>query len=247
MLSVKDSDYLKACNNGNTFDNQLENSYYTIFDVSIEGIHIFIDAIDGVVLGQDYELSKDSNIQNAYYLNEGNKKERAQYLNRIMSKLGYSSQTVGYGIENSAARKSIINYLNNNNKYAFTFSGHGSPSAIGTSDDTLTITTSDIKSASNKRTNPWRFVFLDACSTAVNTDWMRSFNIYPKSTKKLYMGWSANVYANETLDFMKKFCNKVENSSSTKPIGRIALEIVFQGTGKIRVGVGGDLTWNGRR
>ncbi|MGI6361373.1 MAG: PepSY domain-containing protein [Bacillota bacterium] len=69
--------------------------------------------------------------------------------------------------------------------YGFYFCGHGSYHDIG---DVYNGNWTTMESSAVE--GNWKFVVLDACSTAKNATWSNAFKIYTTSTNKAFVGWS---------------------------------------------------------
>lgn len=171
---------------------------------------IYVDALSGKVLsvsGKEAMFNGKS-----FYINDDGfeyfgrwRKTRAGYLRDILNLLGYSSNRV-YISKDKTGKTNILNYLASSYSKAFTFSGHGAPTVIGASNDSLTIHYYDVKRS-------MKFVFLDACTTGPNpfgkskrgnsekyqSYWAQRFN---KDKSGIFLGWNSTVTGSVSKEYL---------------------------------------------
>ena len=154
-----------------------------------------------------------------------------------MNSLGYNvlSSWVGSG---SGMGTAISNFWNGSNSYGFYVACHGNPTTIGDDVGTWSLSTSDV--AGN-----WNLVFLDACSTATNTDWAQAFNVYGNSNRA-FLGWSADVYQTPAYDFCTYFWPETVNQNHSTNIRDAAVWAASQVSGSTPIKFYGDRYYNGR-
>ena len=87
----------------------------------------------------------------------------------------------------------------------------------------------------------YKFVFLDACNTAVNDKWVNKFNISDSSNNKAFLGWTASVAENNCLGFCNDFWGYI---SSTNTVYEAMLDAADNGSGR-PIRFVGDTDWNG--
>ena len=191
---------LKTINMSDYYEEEIkEDNYILVYKIDYDenkyGLaEVLVDAATGKVVDVQYNeayrgkafycLDDTSNSNNRY------RKTRATNYNAIMNALGYSSGMQYLG-QSSSSRTTIINYLNGSDSWAFTFSGHGSPTIISgkniNEDTVFLVRYTDVPGV-------WSFVVLDACSTASTSTWANAFGIYDyNSLGRSFMGWSTSV------------------------------------------------------
>lgn len=185
------------------------------------GNRIVIDAYNSNIVYKD--KTENRRDGRAFYFIDSEKDEsdhsrfrqaRAYFLDKIMNHLGYNS-TQKKLARSSSSRNEMLNFLNGYYSYGFTFSGHGSPNSIGSEDQTFRIYPNDISGI-------WKFVFLDACSTAKNTNWASAFNIYEgNGNGRCFIGWSRNLYPNQSYKFLKVYERKIRTQPNTSVVENI--------------------------
>lgn len=217
---------------------------------------IYIDALTGEYIGRDMLLGEtgfsvaiqESKDPSAYsynsvllnYTDADVTKYNSWFYNKAnlavaaMRRLGYSATASYYST--SQMITDIEDYLQAlSNEYAFFFSGHGSKSVIGFHSKGW-ITHSDV-------TGNWHFVFLDACSTAVDTGWADAFKINGYSDRA-FLGWSNSIAYNYSYLFAQKFWPLINGSNTVRQAAvDAAAEVPGSGTTPIRFY--GDTSYTG--
>ena len=168
--------------------------YKVIYDNEFE---VWVDAKDGRVLLINGVKSLDGK---SFYVSETFEPENAVNLREILSILGYSTSV------NYFSSSTVKAYLKGHNSYGFTFSGHGSTNSI-TDNSGNYVYPSNVS-------GKWKFVFLDACSTAANNTWSNAFQIYNNSSKMIFMGWFKDVHIKVSNKFCKNLNRYVKRNSS---------------------------------
>lgn len=159
-------------------DKILESSYRVVYCLSNQELAIYIDVEDGNVLGGDATEGKGK----AYYINESGRfrKERATILSKLMYKLGFDSYADWFSTDSTMFRNDVLKFLRDKNSDAFTYSGHGSTTKIGTfNGDSGTVNRDQVRDVPNILS----FVFLDGGNTASTNSWSNAFGIYTPPIK----------------------------------------------------------------
>lgn len=181
-----------------------EDAYRLVYRLEVDGgLRYEVDAYTGEIIVEDYLLGDGavahvpSGIMEDIYL-----RESAGYHERILKTLGYNVKRM-----DTSSRSKLLSFLNGADSYAFCFNGHGSPREL--------MMERDLKHETVLRTDDisgyWRFVFLNACSTAKTDEWANAFGIYRGNNKKrVFIGWSRDVWASDARDFSKYFAEVIE-------------------------------------
>ena len=86
---------------------------------------------------------------------------------------------------------------NDTKAYGLYIDCHGSTTTLATNSQTI-LTTNQVK-------GNWHFVFLDACSTAANSNWPNAFKINSSYSKRAFFGWTTSVYTDKSMIFVDIF------------------------------------------
>lgn len=197
---------------------------------------IYIDAVTGENLGGD--ISKTEDGRAFAWSGFTYAQQSANLAYNGMNGLGYHmlASWVGNGAGMGTA---IQNYWNGSASYAFYVDCHGSPTTL-TDNATWWLYTTDV-------TGNWHLVFLDACSTAVNTGWANAFKVNGYS-RRAFLGWSNDVQEYPVYQFCTYFWPEAVNGAHSNSIRDAAVwaasQVPGQGTTPIRFY--GDTTYNGR-
>lgn len=155
-----------------------------------------------------------------------------------MRRLGYNASTT------VKSDKSLIsdvkNFLKNDSKaYAFYFVGHGSEDVLGFKKNTYGRIRRDSDVTGN-----WHFVFLDACSTAVNSGWADAFHINGYS-RRAFLGWNGTILYSDRYKFAMAFWPRVDGKVA---IQKAAIDAAAEvpGSGTTPIKFYGDRSYNGR-
>lgn len=133
-----------------------------VYDITIDDIYkVYIDTETGENIGGD--IIKATNNARAYAYNGFQYSTASRNLaNTYLNKLGYTSSSVG--ISNTFSSNPVISFVQDDAKaYGLYIDCHGSTTTLATDNQTI-LTTNQVK-------GNWHFVFLDACSTAANSNW----------------------------------------------------------------------------
>ncbi len=232
---------------------------YLVYEVSSPNSDciIYIDALSGEYVCRDIKMEEtgfsaaiqESSDSSAYNYNsdfDSYTSSEIAYFNTIrrnkinwaasaMNRLGYTATAKYYST--SQMITDIKNYLKAlTNEYAFYFSGHGSTTVLGFKRNGW-IRPSDV-------TGNWHFVFLDACSTAVDSGWADAFKINGYSNRA-FLGWSNVVYSNNIYKFAEKFWPLI---NGTNAVRQAAVDAAAQvpGSGTTPIKFYGDVSYTGR-
>lgn len=194
------------------------------YKVEVEDrIVVYIDATTGeniggeevqAINGKAFALQADDATKNAQYA------EKARLAKAGMQALGYSMLD-SYVSSSSNMRDEILDFWSSSTAYGFYISCHGNTNVLGDGPNGL----DDWKVYSDEVSGNWYFVFLDACKTAVNTDWADAFSINGY-TNRAYLGWYDDVYLSYALDFCRVFWDLVGGSTSIRDCAVAAAEEV---------------------
>lgn len=231
---------------------------YLVYEVSsLDGnVIVFIDALSGAYVARDIVMSEtgfavaiqESANSYAYNYNpdlEGyTAAERAQFNAWRIDKMTWAASamgTLGYTATSSSYTTSTMitdvqNYLSAlGNQYAFYFSGHGNSSMLGFKRNGW-IRTSDV-------TGNWHFVFLDACSTAINTGWANAFKINGYNNRA-YLGWNGTIRWDYGYEFADAFWQLI---NGTKTVRKAAVDAAacVPGAGTTPIKFYGDISYTG--
>lgn len=231
-------------------DNQYALVYKLVLNDSNSGIaNILIDSDTGQVIFVDEYESYDGRafycLDNASSSDDRYRNTRATNYNNIMLHLGYTS-TKAYLGQSSASATTISNYIQGDNSWAFTFSGHGNSSVIaGHNSSGNTV----FSYSSSQVQGIWSFVVLDACSTAANSNWANAFQIYDFNTLgRSFVGWSTTVTYYMAKQFSQYFKNAMFANNSATVLSNIYTAIAnIPGDDVYYVLYIGDRTTNGHK
>lgn len=195
---------------------------------------IYIDAITGDNLGGD--ISKVRKAKAFAWTGFDTAEMSAVLAKSGMRAMGYStlSSWVGSG---SGMGTAITNFWDASSSYGFYVDCHGDETTI-TDNSTWTLTTDDVE-------GNWKFVFLDACSTANGKAWAKAFNIYGKSNRA-FLGWSADVDQDPAYEFCTYFWPEVEDQNHSDTIRDAAVWAASQVSGSTPIKFYGDTSYDGR-
>jgi hypothetical protein len=199
---------------------------------------IYIDAVTGENLGGDESQSENGKAYALAALTYGQASANLAY--NGMSGLGYHvlPSYVGGG---AGMGTDILNYWNGSASYAFYIDCHGNPTTIGDGDaGQWALSTTSV-------VGNWHFVFLNACSTAVNAGWANAFKVNGYS-KRAFLGWSTDVYEYPVYEFATFFWPEAVNRTHSNNIKDAAVWAASQvpGQGSTPIRFYGDTTYNGR-
>jgi hypothetical protein len=204
--------------------------------VNDDQYEIYIDAVTGENLGGD--ISKTEDGKAFAWSGFSYAQQSANLAYSGMSGLGYNmlSSWVGSG---SGMGSAIQNYWNSSTSYAFYVDCHGSPTTL-TDNSTWWLYTTNV-------TGNWHFVFLDACSTAVDAGWANAFKVNGYS-QRAYLGWSTDVNEYPAYQFCTYFWPEAVNRNHSNNIRDAAVWAASQvpGSGSTPIKFYGDTTYNGR-
>jgi len=214
-----------------------------IFKSDSGNTEIWVNAIDGSVDAVETAESYDSNSFYLYDTNTTNnnyRMTRAINYQTILGNLGYLS-SITYLPSSSSSRQTMLDYIGGYNSWGFTFSGHGSPTEIGTYYNTVRIYPYDI-------TGIWSFVVLDACNTGTNT-WANSFGIYDYNNYgRSFIGWSESVTPVKANTFSWYFRSAMASNTSSSVYANVYTAIAnIPGNDVYYVTYIGDRTTNGHK
>ena len=231
---------------------------YLVYEVSSSkgNVIFYIDALSGEYVARDIVMSEtgfavaiqESANPSAYNYNpdfvDYTAIERAQFnawrIDKItwaasaMGILGYNATSSSY--TTSTMITDVRNYLSAlGNEYAFYFTGHGNTTVLGFKTNGW-IRTSDVR-------GNWHFVFLDACSTAVNTGWANAFKIHGYSNRA-YLGWNGTIRWSYGYWFAEAFWPLVDGTNTIRQSAVDAAALV-PGAGTTPIKFYGDLSYTG--
>lgn len=162
----------------------------------------FMDGKEVVINPDDYNIVKEDIIKGykgkAFaYRDFSHYRESLNMANNGLRRLGYS-MLPDYVLTGSISSP-IEDAITTSGFRALYVDSHGSPDGISTNGDYL-----DRDYLRRNYPNlKLRFVFLDACSTGVNSGWASIFKI--NNNWGAFIGWSDSVYESDTYEFNKVF------------------------------------------
>lgn len=210
-----------------------------VYKVIIDDIYeVWVDAETGKIIGGD--IMKAANNARAYaYSNFSYATQSASLANTYLKKLGYTSSS-GV-INNNFTTNPVLPFVRDDlNAYGFYIDCHGSTTTLATDNKTI-LTTSQVK-------GNWHFVFLDACSTAANTNWANAFKISSSYSKRAFLGWSNTVTTKNAYSFCSYFWPETYNGNHSNNIRDAAVWAADQvpGSGTTPIKFYGDKSYNGK-
>lgn len=148
--------------------------------------------------------------------------------------LGYNAVSQDNPYTDRTISDDMESFLSGSNSYGLYFCGHANEDVLAYKYNTI-LRRTDVS-------GNWRFVFLDGCSTAVDTGWAEQFNIYGRSGRA-YLGWSDTVQLVYTHAFQKYFWPRVGNG----PIQQLAVDAASSvpGDGTTPIRFWGDASYTG--
>ena len=214
-----------------------------VYDIMIDDIYkVYIDTKTGENIGGD--IIKATNNARAYaYSGFKYSTESRNLANTYLKKLGYSSSSVG--INNTFKSNPVLSFVQNDTKaYGLYIDCHGSTTTLATNSQTI-LTTNQVK-------GNWHFVFLDACSTAANSNWPNAFKINSSYSKRAFFGWTTSVYTDKSYDFCRYFWPETTNRNHSNNVRDAAVWAADQvpnnsdGSASTPIRFYGDRSYNGR-
>lgn len=214
-----------------------------VYDITIDDIYkVYIDTKTGENIGGD--IIKATNNARAYaYSGFQYSTESRNLANTYLKKLGYSSSSVG--INNTFESNPVLSFVQNDTKaYGLYIDCHGSTTTLATNSQTI-LTTNQVK-------GNWHFVFLDACSTAANSNWSNAFKINSNYSKRAFFGWTTSVYTDKSYDFCRYFWPETTNRDHSNNVRDAAVWAADQvpnnsdGSASTPIKFYGDRSYNGR-
>ena len=195
---------------------------------------INIDAVTGENLGGSISKSVDAKAFAYTYIGYGQK--CADLAHDGMANLGWNTQS-SYVASDASLGSQISSWWNGSSSYAFYVASHGGPTTIGDNATWIRYTT-DVS-------GNWYFVFLDACSTAVDTQWANAFKTTGYSNRG-FLGWYASVKSIACYHFDQYFWTEVVNGAHSNNIKDAAIWSAAQVTEYTPIGYSGGRYYNGR-
>lgn len=201
---------------------------------------VYIDAITGDNLGGGVSLSISNDSAGCF--GAGTLSYSTQLTDLAydgMENLGYSNNTKL--VEYATLGESIKNFWKDDNSYAFYVTCHGNYDVIGDDkgeDELWALYPRDVS-------GNWKFVFLDACKTALNDTWTTAFNITNSSSNRAFLGWTDTVKDSNSHLFSQQFWSKLDGK---KTIYNAAVEAAnaVPGTGTTPIKFYGDKSYTGK-
>ena len=199
-------------NNSNKISTDL--TFYKINDesnirltwkISIDkNVYVYIDAITGDFLGEEFTQSSDYARSMSVSPDIVGYVERANLASQAFSTLGYNQP--GYGVVTERVKLGdMIWILSRPDLYGLYLCCHG-----GYNGDYSTITDNvDWTIRSDESHGNWHFVFLDACYSSVGFNWAVSFDAVDEG--ECFVGWNVEVYQTTALDFARRFFPRLGN------------------------------------
>lgn len=226
-------------------DIELNRPLALVYSIKFQsGIKIYVDALKGVIVGGTEVASKDA------MATFGSHKEKNDYrfamtagnTNRLFRILGYNSIISDSIADNGRLARAFVQGDGNN--YAFSFSGHASPTSFGNGHEDSRryiryLSPDQVRCC-------WDLVILNGCSTADHGDyWSNAFGIRNNSYKKAFIGWYAHEDIDVLLDFSRRLTNCVEDYPRDSIFENLNRAISKQGT-YYHVRFIGDSNYDGR-
>lgn len=153
-----------------------------------------------------------------------------------MASLGWNSLPK-YVDDDASVGTQILDYWNSSTAYAFFCMAHG---GWGSLSDNRTW-----YRYSTEVTGNWYFVFLDACDTAVTTEWANAFKTIGYSNRG-FLGWYDLVYTDASANFDRQFWPQLVSQTHSNNIKDAAIWAAAQVTQYTPIGYSGGRYYNGR-
>ena len=210
-----------------------------VYDITIDEIYkVYVDCETGEVIGGD--ILKAVNNCGTYAYDGFDYSTASRNLARkYLKKLGYTSTSTM--VDDEDLRDEVLDFVRNDPKaYGFYIDCHGSTTLLSTDEN-------DILSYTEVLGN-WHFVFLDACSTAANTNWSNKFHISSSYSKRAFFGWRTTVGITNAYTFCSAFWPETYNRNHSNNVRDAAVWAAAQvpGSGTTPIKFYGDTSYNGR-
>ena len=210
-----------------------------VYDVTVDGIYkVYVDCETGEVIGGD--ILKAVNNCGTYAYNGFSYSTESRNLARTyLKKLGYTSTSTLVG--DSGLRNKVYNFVRNDPQaYGFYIDCHGSTTTLATDSNNILSYTEVLGN--------WHFVFLDACSTAANTNWSNKFHISSSYSNRAFFGWRTSVTVSDAYSFCSAFWPETYNQNHSNNVRDAAVWAAAQvpGSGTTPIKFYGDTSYNGR-
>lgn len=214
------------------------------FSFADGGYSIYVDACTGecIAFSQLRDAARAFSVGNESAF--PNPEAQTEAARSCFHQLGYLSLYPIITDDMTTLRSQILTFLARSDAYGFYIASHGTPAdqtrTLYGNTDTVFLRPADIS-------GNWKFVFIDACYSAQNTDWSNSFNITSTSTNRAFLGWYDQVGGPESLQFSNYFFPEVINGYYSDNIRDAAVWAASQvpGSGTTPIRFYGDRTYNG--
>lgn len=226
-------------------DIELNRPLALVYSIKFQsGLKIYVDALKGDIVGGTEVASKDA------MTTFGSNKEKSDYrfamtagnINRLFSILGYNSIISDSIADNGRSAQAFVQGDGNN--YAFSFSGHASPTSFGNGHEDSRYYVRYL--SPDQVRCCWDLVILNGCNTADHGNyWSNAFGIRNNSYRKAFIGWYAHEDIDVLRDFSRRLTNCVENHPRDSILENINRAISQQGT-YYHVRFIGDSNYDGR-